>query len=180
MSYDLATFLTIDGFFAPGASITAMIAALDDERWEIQQAAANGLGARQAAEAAPALVRLLDRQDELDIYGLSGEMTLADAPDAATEAVWKCRFRVKQSAIHALADIGERHGLDAVGERTIQKLARYAIDTDEDYTIRAAACQALGRMKAATARAALEKAAGDGEWCTAMEASKSLARLTRQ
>lgn len=177
MRTDLPTLERIDGLFAPGTPIEELLGALEDENWQAVQAACQAVGERGELGAVGALLDVLKQQDKLDIYGATDMWSLEDAPDAATREVWRCRFRVKQAACHALGHIGGEHGPEALGTEAIEHLCRYATDDDEDYVVRAAACQALGRIGAEKARTALEAAAGDGEWCTRTEARKALAAM---
>lgn len=177
MRTDLPTLERIDGLFAPETPLEELLGALEDENWQIVQAACQAIGERREVGAVAALLDVLKRQDELDLYGAPDMWSLEDAPDEATREVWRCRFRVKQAACHALGKIGEEHGAEALGAAVIRHLAGYATDDDEDYVVRAAACRALGQIGAPEARTALEPAAGDGEWCTRTEARKALAGM---
>jgi HEAT repeat protein len=177
LTTDLPTFVRIDRFFDPATPLDDLLAALTDDNWQIQQAALQALGQRPDVRAVPAIVALLDRQDALPLYGAPDQWSLDGAPDADTKEIWRCRFRVKQAACHALGAIGAAHGAAALGAKALERLATYATSQKDDYCTRAAACQSLGRCRAAAARPALELAAQDGEWCTKTEAGKALAAL---
>lgn len=177
MRIDMPTFKKIDRLFDPAVPLDDVRGALSADNWQVVQAACNALGNRRDTGAVELLLDVLRRQDELDIYGAPDMWSLDDAPDEETKELWRCRFRVKQAACLALGEIGEEHGAQALGEETIQHLSRYATDDNEDYVIRAAACQALGRAGAAIAEDVLKRAAEDGEWCTRTEARKALAGM---
>jgi HEAT repeat protein len=174
---DTATLRRIDALIADECPAPVLRAALFDSNWQIVQASLQALGRRADASAVPDILAVLDVQDGLDLYGAPDQWTLEGAPDAATADTWRCRFRVKQAACHALGAIGQACGAGTVGARGVDRLAAYACSSKEDYCVRAAACQALGLMKAVAARDALQKASSDGEWCTSREAAKALAAL---
>lgn len=167
---DIAALRRVDRLLDSETPPEELVAALDDHNWQAQQAALQAIGRRRVREAVPAILCLLERQDRLDIYGAPEHLSLDGAPDPATRDTWRCRFRVKQAACHALGAIGLVHGGAAV-----ERLASYARSRAEDFCVRAAACQALGHMRAAAARDALLAASRDEEWCTATEATKALA-----
>lgn len=174
---DIAALRRVDRLLDSETPPEDLIAALDDHNWQAQQAALQAIGRRRVREAVPSILRLLERQDRLDIYGAPEHLNLDGAPDPATRDTWRCRFRVKQAACHALGAIGLVHGDAAVGAAAVERLASYARSRAEDFCVRAAACQALGRMRAAAARDALLAASRDEEWCTATEAAKALAAI---
>lgn len=174
MPIDMQTFERIDHLFDPDTPTETLVEALDNEQWQVVQAACNALGERRDRSAVPVLARVLNHQDELPIYGGPENHSLEEAPNEKMEEILRCRFRVKQAACHALGAIGEEYGVDAVDNDVVDHLARYATDEDEDYVVRAAACQSLGKIGAERAQDALKVAAEDGEWCTRTEARKAL------
>jgi len=177
---DIAALRRVDRLLDSETPPDELSAALDDHNWQVQQAALQAVGMRRVREAVPSILRLLERQDQLGLYGAPEPWSLDGAPDPATRDAWRCRFRVKQAACHALGAIGRTHGDGAVGADAVERLASYARSREEDFCVRAAACQALGRMQAAAARDALLDASRDEEWCTATEAAKALAAIDGQ
>jgi len=171
---DLTTFLTIDRLLGPTVSTDELVAALAADNWQVQQMALWALAERGDIDTATPILGTLDAQDAMDVYGSPDQWAFDGVDDIDTRETWRCRFRVKQAACQALGRIGERHGPAALGARVIDRLARYARSQDEDYVVRAAACQALRGCRATAAREALETAATDTEWCTATEARKAL------
>ena len=128
----------------PQTPVEEVIAMLEDSDWRVAMAAAVALGDRKEAKAALALWALLQREDQAPIFTQTEDYSRAPAgspfgkgnslpPDTSNETAqaWERRGRLKQSAIWALAAIG-------VGDTAlIQKLQRYAVDTTQDYTVRA-------------------------------------------
>lgn len=156
--------------------------------WRVRLSAVVALGDRADAGALPALLEVLRQEDAAPLYTQVSH--LAGAPAGATmlapvnfgpeitagltpeiKECWRRRGRLKQAVCWALAAIG------AQAAPAVATLCRYAIDKQEDYAVRAAACLALGKIGDASARATLELATRDDEWCTKTEAGKALAAL---
>ncbi len=173
---DLTTFLRIDRMWSPQATTAERVAGMQSPSWQVQQAALWALAAFPDVTALPAVARVLDEQDRTDIYGAPEPWDYHHA-DVAVEEAWRCRFRVKQAACYALGSIGAAAGPAALGEALLARLEGYAGSQADDYAVRAEACRALGLQRAPHSRAVLQQAAQDGEWCTATEARKALARL---
>jgi len=165
-------------------SLEDVIALLQDADWHVAMAAAVALGDRADAKAVPALLALLQREDEAPLFsqtedyssspagspfGASAKLP-ADTPHE-TAMAWERRGRLKQSVIWSLAAIGVS---DAA---LLKKLQAYAVDQKQDYTVRAASCRALGILRDPSSRAALAQATSDAEWCTMTEAKKALAKV---
>ncbi len=174
MQRDSQTFRNIDRLFDSSTPTAAVIAALAASDWQIQQAACLALSHRPDPAAVETVMQLLDAQDRMDVYGAPDNWTLDGAADDTAREIWRCRFRVKQAACLALGSIGGRFGHGAVSPVALARLMHYATNDGDDYAVRAAACQALGLIRAPSARTALGKAAADGEWCTRTEAIKAL------
>jgi len=173
---DLNTFLTIDRFLGSSVEFEELLAGLTADNWQVQQMALWALGHRGDSQAINHILNTLDAQDALDVYGSPDPWAIDGTDDVDTRETWRCRFRVKQAACHALGAIGAKHGPDILGSDAIRRLTGYATDQREDYVVRAAACQALGLCRATGAHVdnALKAAANDSEWCTATEARKAL------
>ena len=162
---------------AEAGSARAPVEALDDPDWTVVQAALHAIRLHPRAEYAGPVARVLARQDELDIYGQTSDAKLNEVP-RATKEVWKCRWRIKQAASHALGAIGAACGRTALSEDALARLRRWAADRErEDYHVRAAACLALAQIRDPAARESLAMAAADDEFCTRTEARKALAVL---
>jgi len=80
---------------------------------------------------------------------------------------------VKQAICLALGQIGQAE------PAVLAMLHRYVGNMDEDYTVRAAAGQALGQFGSPLSRPFLEKGAQDEEFCARTEARKALAQIPR-
>jgi len=166
-----------------------VLSAMEDERWHIVQAALHAVRQHPRAQYAPAIVKALARQETLDLYGQKDEVNwpagvpacgpverVADIPKHILET-WKCRWRVKQAACHALGAIGQACGRGAVAREAVERMCKYVHGRVDDYQVRAAACQALGQIGDPAAQAALEIGAADEEFCTKTEAQMALAKL---
>ncbi|MGI6496638.1 MAG: hypothetical protein ACOX5G_11260 [Kiritimatiellia bacterium] len=182
---DLATFRSLDRLFAPDAPLEGLLAALDADQWQLQQGALWALAGRMErplphdtlAAIAEAVLALLDDQDGRGVYAAPSPKDYRGADPAKTEE-HRCRFRVKQAACMALAPAAMALPPgNPLHERAVARLERYAVDLAEDYAVRAECCRALGRIALPRSRGTLEQASTDGEWCTATEARKALARL---
>lgn len=171
---DLNTFLMMDAFWKPEMSLTGLTAALDADNWQVQQAALAAIGDRGEAAALDAIEALLAAQDNLPVYDCPDEWNLDAATNTAERETWRCRFRVKQAAIIAICKCVGQHGPEIVSEALFQRIQSYAVSRQDDYAVRAAACDLLGKLARVAARTTLEQAATDGEWCTAVIAQKAL------
>lgn len=183
----------IETLFASAAADDAspqVIAALADADWHIVQAALQAICLCPGPAYVQPILAVLARQDKLDIYGqkdidLGMHAGIPFAPktnpfkDIPTETldVWKCRWRVKQAACHALGAIGGRFGPQAVGAPAVKVLCGYTEPAKDEYEVRAAACQALGLIKDPAARDTLQARSQDREFCTATEAARALQGL---
>jgi len=164
-------------------AVSRLLAALNDDAWEVRYAAAVALGDLQDAAAIDPLLDLLKAEDAAPLFSQPGECfgtagsTIAPTPglpqQAARETLeaWRRRGRVKQAACLALGSIGK------AAPSVLDLLHRYAVDAAQDYMVRAAACKALGQIASPQSRGVLETAANDEEWCTKTEARKALAVL---
>jgi HEAT repeat protein len=172
---DLDTFLAMDAFWRPDTPLTALTEVLKSDNWQVQQAVCTAIGDRGEAEALPAIADLLDAQDALGVYACPDEWDFDAAGSESERETWRCRFRVKQAALLAIGGCVARHGAGVVSDALREHIERYAVSQDEDYPVRAAACDLLGAIGHPASRPILERAATDGEWCTATAASKALA-----
>lgn len=166
----------------------AVAAALADGDWQIVQAALYAIRLHPHERYVAGIEAVLASQDKLDIYGQKDEVGWpAGFPIVPTNHLvnvlpqtvnaWKCRWRVKQAACHALGAIGAACGAAAVGPQAVGTLCRYVVETTDDYQVRAAACMALGQIGDPAGKAALEIGAKNDETCTRIEAQKALASL---
>lgn len=175
---DMGVFLAIDRLLSPAAAAPELAAALESDQWQLQQAALWSIATSHRDPALlDAVTATLDAQDKLRIYEGRDHWTYEDDDPVAQEE-HRCRYRVKQAAVMALAAVAAT--LAATDPRRARATARiepYATSMADDYAVRAEACRALGLLASPSSRATLEKASADGEWCTATEAAKALARL---
>jgi len=133
--------------------VAALFKALRCPHWPVQIAAAEVLGARGCAEAAPILRELLEAEHaipEQELYPPED----AVREGAATEDLAK-RWRVKAALSTALGRLGDR---DAV-----PVLARILADGRDFYGAYSVAAQALGRIGGAEAVKALDPALTESE-----------------
>lgn len=170
-------FLKMDKCWNGETSYSQLKEMLFGNSWRMQQAALYAIGDRAIKEAVPDILKVLDEQDALAVYGANDndEWSLDEAKDESERETWICRFRVKQAACVALGLIAEKYGEGSIGKTAVDKLMYYAVSQNDDYAVRAAACQALGRTRDKSAISCLEKATLDGEWCTKTHATVALA-----
>lgn len=163
-----------------------LIESLHDADWRVRYAAAIALGDRREPAAVSALLEVLAEEDAAPLYAqpeVSGSALAGDPgsfaiqfPDGTTESdveAYRRRGRLKQAVCLALGSIG------VAESAAVSTLSRYATDAGEDYTVRAAACKALGQLASQKAVPSLQKASGDEEWCTRTEALKALKLLVK-
>lgn len=163
------------------ATLTSL---LSDEDWRVRYAAAVAIGDRCDTAFIPALLHALALEDKAPLYNQpeveagghagSTEVTAPEFPVGTTSEMreaWARRGRLKQAICLALGQIGKSSA------EILDYLHRYATDSGEDYTVRAAACKALGQIRSQDSVPFLQRATGDEEWCTATEAAKALATI---
>lgn len=177
---DAETFLQMDGFWNPACTTDALIAAFGSDNWQVQQAAASAVGDRGLVDLLPAMVSLLEQQDRLPVYGCPDVWEMSGAKSVDERETWRCRFRVKQAILIAMLRCVEHAGPGIIDDTLLRRLLELAVSQEEDYPVRMAACELLGRLDRPPVRAVLEAAAADGEWCTATTARKSLVRLGKK
>ena len=163
------------------ASLPVLFTALAHDDWRVRYAAAVALGDMPTPAAVAPLLSALAIEDAAPLYsqpelpaggsaGSSGVVT-PEFPAGTTPdqiEAWRRRGRVKQAVCLALGAIGDGSpGVLAV-------LHRYAVDSGEDYLVRASSCKALGQIGSPASRAVLSVASKDEEWCTSKEAMKGL------
>lgn len=165
---DLTTLLSLDAFWDSATPLATLVQGLQSDNWQVQQAALAAIGDRAETDALPAIEALLDTQDTLGIYTCPDEWHFDAATTDAERETWRCRYRVKQAALRALAQLAP------LPASLLDRTCRYATDQAEDYPVRVAACELLAQLDSSAARTALQQAAQDGEWCTATTAKKAL------
>lgn len=172
-------FLKMDRCWDQDTPYSQLKELLQGDSWRKQQAALYAIGDRGIKEAVPDIVAVLNEQDNLAVYGATNqnEWSLADAKNETEKETWMCRFRVKQAACVALGQIAEKYGEGSIGPDAVEKLKKYAISQEDDYAVRAVACQALGKTRDKSAVPCLEKATHDGEWCTKTHATVALKKI---
>lgn len=162
-----------------------LLTALNDIDWQIRYAAIVAIGDRKNPAAIDALVKILRDENAAPIYTqdadyggapagspYSSELNLPAGTSDETRDAWHRRGRIKQAAIIAIGSIG------TADPRALDLLHEYAVNQKEDYMVRAAACQTLGKLANPTSIPFLEKAVTDGETCTMMEAERALRQIT--
>ncbi len=172
------------GLRKDAASLPVLFMALAHADWRVRYTAAVALGDLRASAAVQPLLEALAIEDAAQLYsqpelpaggsagspgGATPQFPAGTTPDQIE--AWRRRGRLKQAICLALGEIGE--GVPGV----LSALHRYAVDSGENYMVRAAACKALGLIASPTSRAVLTAAAKDEEWCTSKEAVKALVRL---
>ena len=172
------------GRLADDASLTELLALLQDPEWRVRYAAAVALGDRRDARAVAPLVACLAAEDAAPLFTQKTDIGSSPAgypfdfkaefpPDLTpeTRACWERRGRVKQAASLALGAIGK------TAPEILAHLHRYVTDPSHDPEVRAAAAKALGLIGDPTSRPHIEKATQDFEWCTRTEAQTALRRI---
>jgi len=168
------------------AGLPVLLDALADPDWRVRYAAIvalGDLGDPRAAEPLLALLRAEAReplftQPPLEGGGDAGATLVhpvafpADTTEATKEA-WRRRGRLLQAGCLALANLG------TPSAPLLELLHDLATDQKRDYMVRAAACKALGQLACPASLPVLEEATRDEEWCTATEARKAVAAITR-
>lgn len=162
-----------------------LIERLKHKDWRVRYAAAIALENFPAPESVDALIGVLKAEDASPIYGQDSKVGdsihagsnqkanmdfIRDVDDETLEA-WRRRGRIKQAVCLTLGRIGRE------AEPSLPWLHRYAVGQKEDYSVRAAACKALGMIGNHSSMKILEQASNDQEWCTKTEAAKSLAAI---
>jgi len=178
------TFATMErcASLAEGAdpdAVGALIELLSHHAWQVRFAAAVGLGDRRDKAAVPALLKLLEAEDAAPIYtqptleidATGTKVSFPEGTDEKTHAAWARRWRIKQAVLLSLGQIGYSE------PAMLRDIAAKAVNQDEGYPVRAAACHALATLADATCLAALQAAARDDEFCTKTEGIKALAAL---
>lgn len=94
----------------------------------------------------------------------------ADYDDATKEA-WRCRGRVRQAVLFAIAAIGQ------ADDALLDVLHGYLYDPHEDFAVKAATARALGVIANPRSIPALQEAQAFDEWCTNREATNALQRM---
>ena len=162
-------------------SFTMLMNALNDADWQVRYAAIVAIGDRKNPDAINALVTTLQAENAAPIYTQdadyggapagsphASELNLPAGTTDETRDAWQRRGRIKQAAIIAIGSIG------IVSQLALELLHNYAVNQKEDYMVRAAACQTLGKLASPTSKPYLEKAVNDNETCTMMEAVRAL------
>lgn len=102
-----------------------------------------------------------------------GPLTVSfDRPyDDATKDAWRCRGRVRQAVLFALAAIGR------ASPELLDLMHSFIADPHEDFAVKAATARALGFIAHPASVPYLQMALACDEWCTNREAAKALARM---
>lgn len=167
-----------------------IVAASTHPDWRMRYAAALAMAQHPDPKWLPLLARMLDIEAQRPLYTQpparfshgTGDTRMAeqigpidvffdaDYDDATLEA-WRCRGRVRQAALFAIAAIG------SADDALLDVLHGYIFDANEDFTVKAATARALGMIANPRSIPALREAQIFDEWCTNREASKALQRM---
>jgi hypothetical protein len=139
----------------PHPDADALLAALRDQRWPVQIAAAEVLGRCGCTQAAPELRALLKAEHAISVGTLY-------PPDGATGEAAGKRWRLKVALIVALGRLRDRDSVPVLG--------RILADHHDFYPVHSVAAQALGRIGGPDALVALTPALKDGEDNTQLRA----------
>ena len=150
---DMGAFLVIDRLLSPAATAPELLSALDCDQWQLQQAALWSIAtAHRDPSMLDATFATLDAQDHLRIYEGRDHWTYEDDDPVAQEE-HRCRFRVKQAAVMALAAVAATLPADDPRRvRAVSRMEFYATSMADDYAVRAEACRALGLLASPPAR----------------------------
>ncbi len=169
-------------------SLIVIRESLRHPNWRVRYAAAVAAGDRRDRETLGTLVDILTQEDAAPLYSQK-EIKHAESAASSTGAVslifpegtyeaekeaWRRRGRLKQAVCTAIGSIGETY------PEAMEFLHRYAVDQNEDYAVRAAACKALGRIASADSESVLQQAVSDEEFCTRTEAVKALLQTLQE
>lgn len=162
-----------------------------DADWRVRYAAAVAIGRAGDPRRLPLLSRMLEIEDARPLYrqpparfiNSSDDTRMAeqigpievifDQPyDEFHLEAWRCRGRVRQAILFAVAELG---ATDAGLRVRLEDLLR---DPAEDYPVKAAAARALAAVGDAASLPALEAARQIDEWCTQVEAAKAIRSIT--
>ena len=100
------------------------------------------------------------------------EVTFDSAYDDATKDAWRCRGRVRQAVLFAIAAIG------VADNELLAVLHGFLADPKEDFAVKAATARALGVIAHPDSVPFLQIAQQFDEWCTNREATNALQRIT--
>ena len=161
-----------------------VISFLNDENWRVRYAAAIALGDRKNPDAVEALLKALNKEKDEPLFSqptLKGgahagsntpfSVIFPEGTTEETKEAWRRRGRLIQAILLALGNIG------TASPAVLEMLHFYAADQKCDYSVRAAACKAIGQLASPESLPVLEKAANDEEWCTKCEAKKALKKI---
>lgn len=158
--------------------------------WRIRYAAAMAMAQHPTPNWIPLLQQMLQIEAERPLYTQpvvqfsrgTGDTRMAEqiGPIAvmfdaeyteATKDAWRCRGRVRQAVLFALAAIG------TCSDEVRDILHGFLRDPDEDFAVKAATARALGMIGHPDSVPFLQMAATFDEWCTSREARKALQRM---
>lgn len=91
--------------------------------------------------------------------------------DESTKDAWRCRGRVRQAVLFAVAVIGH------ASPELLEMMHAFLADPHEDFAVKAATARALGAIGDPASVPFLHIALAFDEWCTNREAAKALARI---
>ena len=165
-------------------SLEKIITCLGDQNWRVRYAAAIALGDRKNPDAVDALLKALNKEKDEPLFSqptLKGgahagsntpfSVIFPEGTTEETKEAWRRRGRLIQAILLALGNIG------TVSPEVLEMLHFYAADQKCDYSVRAAACKAIGQLASPESLPVLEKAVTDEEWCTKCEAKKALKKI---
>jgi len=158
--------------------------------WRIRYAAALAMAQHPAPHWIPLIQRMLHIEAERPLYTQpvvrfsrgTGDTRMAEQigplevwfdaeyPEDTREA-WRCRGRVRQAVLFALAAIG------TCSDEVRDMLHGFLCDPDEDFAVKAATARALGMIGHPDSVPFLQMAVSYDEWCTSREAQKALQRI---
>jgi predicted dehydrogenase len=169
------------------SKFSELVGALGDPDWRVRYAAIVALGDLGDPQAVDPLCALLRAEASEPIFtqpplkggGYAGATHVSPIafPAGTTEEVkeaWRRRGRLLQAGCLALGNLGSPTA------PLLDLLHDFATDQKRDYVVRAAACKALGQLACPGSLPAVEQATQDEEWCTACEARKAVAAITRR
>ena len=158
--------------------------------WRVRYAAALAMAQDPMPRWLPFLQRMLEIESERQLYAQpavrfsvgTGDTRMAeqigpievlfDAEYAeATKEAWRCRGRVRQAVLFAIAAIG------TCDDELREMLHGFLRDPDEDFAVKAATARALGMIGHPDSVPFLHMAVAVDEWCTNREARKALQRM---
>ena len=163
-----------------------------DADWRIRYAAAIAMAHHPDARWLPLLHDMLLIEAQRPLYTQpvvqfsqgTGDTRMAEqigpltvsfdrAYDEATKDAWRCRGRVRQAVLFAIAAIGR------ASPELLDVLHSFIADPHEDFAVKAATARALGAIAHPSSLPYVQMALACDEWCTNREAAKAFARMAQ-